>query len=305
MSEALQSKITGWRRTFHLKLRFGMSKLPIWPTRYRLTTDGHPDFTFWWTHVIPFMSPEKGAFDFELYGWDVRELRFLRRFLQPGMTFVDLGAHHGLYSVLAAALVGPTGRVIAFEPAPASARRLRWHATLNGVNRIEVHRSALGARASTATLFVPQHGIDTVSSLRPPAVGGGGPTHRIEVNVVSLDDFASSRDLKEIDLVKLDVEGAEADVLDGAARVCANLAPLWIFEALDSTSATWGSSGRKLVTRFADLGHELFEFNPEGRLLPHQLRDAYPLDSNCNLLAVPRGKIASVDRRYERSEVRA
>lgn len=288
MSGAAQSEINGWRRTFHLKLRFGLSKLPLWPARYRLRTNGHADFVFWWTHVIPFMDPVKGAFDFELYGWDVRELRFLRRFLAPGMTFVDVGAHHGLYSILAATLVGPTGRVAAFEPSPASARRLRWHAQLNGAKGIEIHRYAVGARASTATLFVPRRGIDTVSSLRPPTAGGDGAARRIAVDVVSLDDFARLRGLPQIDLIKLDVEGAEADVLDGAAHVCAKLAPLWIFEALDSTSAKWGLSGRALVERFARAGHDIFEFSQQGHLRTHAVRDAYPHDSNCNLVAVPR-----------------
>jgi len=84
---------------------------------------------------MAYVDPVKGAFNFDLWGWDVRELRLLQRFLTPGMTVIDVGAHHGLYAILAARQVGATGRVIAFEPAPSVRRRLRWHLRLNGTER--------------------------------------------------------------------------------------------------------------------------------------------------------------------------
>ncbi len=286
--------LDGCRREFHLKLRFGLSKLPLCPARYRLRTADQPDFFFRWTRVIPFMDPVRGAFDFELYGWDVRELRFLRRFLQPGMTFIDLGAHHGLYSVLASALVGPRGRVLAFEPTPSIVRRLRWHVRLNGGRNVEVFAAAVGAKKSTVTLFVPTRGVDTISSLRPPG-RTDAPVQRIEVELVSLDDVLAERHLIEVDLIKLDVEGAEPQVLDGAVQLLARQRALWLFEALDSTSAEFGGSARALVDRFA-AGHALFEFTPEGWLQPHAPRDSYPHDSNCNLLAVPPTLRADVER---------
>lgn len=280
------SEITGWRRFFHLKFRFGLAKLPLFPARYRLCTDGLPDTFFRWTRVMPFMDPVRGAFDFALYGWDVRELRFLRRFLRPGMTFADIGAHHGLYAVLAAQQVGDTGRVLAFEPSPACFRRLRWHARLNGAGAVELFSHGVGARDGRATLYVPTQGIDTVSSLRPTGVTPS-PMRRVEIDLVALDTVAATRGLRALDLVKLDVEGAEAEVLEGAGRVLGELRPLWLFEALDSTAGAWGSSARALVERFGALGHELFEYTPEGYLRPHTVRAEYPLDSNCNLLAVP------------------
>jgi FkbM family methyltransferase len=294
VSKTDTAPLDGWRRTLHYKLRFGLARLPLFPARYRLRTGGEPDFFFRWTRVMPFMDPGKGAFDFELYGWDVRELRFLRRFLQPGMTFVDLGAHHGLYSVLASALVGPAGRVLAFEPTPSIVRRLRWHVRLNGGRNVEVFAAAVGAKKSTVTLFVPTHGVDTISSLRPPG-RTSAPVQRIEVELVALDDVIAARHLEAVDLIKLDVEGAEPQVLDGATQLLARQRTLWLFEALDSTSAEFGGSARALVDRFA-AGHALFEFTPEGWLQPHTPRESYPHDSNCNLLAVPPNRRGDVER---------
>ena len=293
-------ELSGWRREFHLKLRFGLSKLPIFPAVYRLRTSGQPDMLFRWTCVMPFMNPVFGAFNYELYGWDVRELRFLRRFLQPGMTVLDIGAHHGLYAVLASHLVGPSGRVIAFEPSPRIARRLRWHLALNRARRVELETCAVAASKSRMEFFIPTRGVDTIASLRRAGVGNGR-LRSVVVDVVALDNFAAARQVANIDLIKLDVEGAEMDVLAGAREVMRRTRPCWLFEALDSTAESWGNSGRKLVDRFVESGHALYEFTPEGRVQAHAPRVAYPLDSNCNLLAVPGNQLDRVAPLLERS----
>lgn len=292
MTAKQSTELTGWSRTFHLKLRFGLSKLPLFPARYRLRTPGRPDVFFYWTRVMPFMDPVKGAFNFDLWGWDLRELRFLRRFLVPGMAFIDIGAHYGLYAILAAHCIGSRGHVLAFEPAPPIFRRLCWHLRLNGARQVEVHPCAVGARKSTMTLYMPVRGVDTINSL-PPAIGDG-ITRGVDVEVITLDDLVFSRQLPSIDMIKVDVEGAEAEVLNGSTRVLEQYRPFWLFEALDVTSAVWGGSGRALVERFTTLGHKLFEFTPDGRLRPHGLRETYALDSNCNLLAVPLEKLPQV-----------
>ena len=299
MPHARTQELTGWRRQLHLKLRFGLAKLPCFPAVYRLRTPGFADFAFRLSLVMPFMDPVLGAFDYTLYGWDVRELRFLRRFLQPGMTVLDIGAHHGLYAILASHLVAPSGRVIAFEPSPRIARRLRWHLALNRASRVEVEPCAVAASKSRMELFIPTSGVDTIASLRRPGLGKGR-SRSVVVDVVALDDFAAARQVANIDLIKLDVEGAEMDVLAGARAVMRLTQPCWLFEALDSTAESWGNSGRTLVDRFAELGHALFEFTPEGRLQPHAPRDVYPLDSNCNLLAVPVQRLALVAPLLER-----
>ncbi len=287
------SNLAGMRRTLHLKIRFGLARLPIFPVCYRLRTSGLPDLRFLWTRVIPFMDPARGAFDFELYGWDTRELRFLRRFLRPGMAVADIGAHHGLYSITAARCVGPSGRVDAFEPSPAAFRRLRWHLRLNRAGGVAAHPYAIADRRARSTLHVPAGGVDTLSSLRPPGVGRGR-VRRVEVDVLPLDEAAERGGWPGLDLVKLDAEGAEAAVLDGAPRVIARHRPIWLFEALDATSAAWGLSGQALVERFCRLDCLIFEFTPTGWLRPHAPRVAYPLQRNCNLLAAPRDRAEAV-----------
>lgn len=291
MSTAPPTELTGWNRWWQLKLRFGLAKLPFFPVRYRLRTPGLPDATFRWTRVIPFMHPVKGAFNFDLWGWDVRELRFLRRFLSPGMRFIDIGAHHGLYAVLASHCVGNTGRVDAFEPAPEIHRRLRWHLRLNGARNARTHVSALGAERGRCEFFIPVGGIDTISSLRRPTIGSG-VVRRVEVEVLPLDEFVGEAQPAGC-FIKLDVEGGELAVLEGAQRFIREQRPLWMFETIDVTAATWGKTARALVERFMAMDHQIFSFTQEGFLQPHVLKNVYPDpqdESNCDLLAVPSEK---------------
>ena len=81
------------------------------------------------------------------------DLLFLRRFLKPGMTVLEGGASTGLYTLTAASLVGPSGRVVAFEPGRRSAEALAKSVALNGFSQVAIRREALSAVQSTSTLY--------------------------------------------------------------------------------------------------------------------------------------------------------
>jgi FkbM family methyltransferase len=145
------------------------------------------------------------------------EQKFLLRFLQPGMTVVDLGAHYGLYTLLASRKVGENGRVFAFEPSERENRKLRQHVRLNRVHNVKVETFAVGAQDGTAELYVCMGQSTSFNSLRPPAVEE--QTRRVEVPLVKLDTYLAQAGIETVDFVKLDVEGAELDVLKGADRL--------------------------------------------------------------------------------------
>lgn len=134
-----------------------------------------------------------------IYEPDVQAV--LRERLRPGSVFWDVGAHVGFFSVCAARL---GARVVAFEPAPENLTRLRRHAALNGFE-------VIGAAAWRDSQGVSLTSGPTSEQWR--ADGGG------EVASVALDDVARERGLP--DLIKLDVEGAEAAVLAGATEILA------------------------------------------------------------------------------------
>ena len=146
----------------------------------------------------------------------------LRQYLRSGSVFVDIGANHGYFSMLAAALVGPTGRVIAFEPNPSVFEQLRTHVRLNAFeDRVTLFQAALAdAHADATALFVSQNaGNSGLSSLilheSTLDLGWLSPAHTIPVRVDTFDEWFAESGLEHIDLVKIDVEGAEERVIAG------------------------------------------------------------------------------------------
>jgi FkbM family methyltransferase len=152
--------------------------------------------------------------------------------LGPGDVFVDVGANSGYFTVLAALRVGAAGRVFAFEPNPATRRQLEHHVRINGVaGRVSIVDVALaGADAEDGRLYVSRWtDNDGIASLTPApetvARGGLHPDHSIAVRVRSFDSWLRSAALARIDLMKIDVEGAEAQVLAGMTDAFSRIPP--------------------------------------------------------------------------------
>ena len=170
-----------------------------------------------------------------LYGtFEISGTRLMQAFLGQGMTFVDVGANIGYYTLLAARAVGEGGAVYAFEPNAAVRSLLEGNLRLNGLQgRVQVRPHAV-ARDSGEIRFYPSTTPDNsgVSSLLP---GAGRSDAGQVVPCVSLDDFAAALPgRRRIDLMKIDVEGAELEVLAGGRGVLSGgAAPAIIFETLD------------------------------------------------------------------------
>jgi FkbM family methyltransferase len=140
--------------------------------------------------------------------------QFLRNFVQKGMTVVDVGANIGLHSVACAQLVGPDGNVYCFEAAPRLARLLEMNLVMNQLkDRAEVRQIAVTAAAGTALFYLTE--ICGHSSLYNNAKAA----RPIEVQTQSLD-YLLPQDAR-VDLVKIDVEGAEPLVLRGMSHLIA------------------------------------------------------------------------------------
>ena len=139
--------------------------------------------------------------------------------IRKGDSVVDVGAHHGTFTVLAGVCVGPTGWVTAFEPTDATRRILTSNIRINGYqDRTEIVPAAAGERAGTIDFFV--RGDESTNRVFTPRETESGYT-RQTVQLVRLDDFfANNR--RQPNLLKIDVEGAEFAVLRGAERIVAS-----------------------------------------------------------------------------------
>jgi FkbM family methyltransferase len=157
------------------------------------------------------------------------EIEFVRRRLKPGDIAVDVGAHIGFFTIVMADLVGPGGRVFAFEPFDSNAELLERSITENRFEeRIVFERAAVGATSGSARLTFP---VETLNSggaylLRD---GTGPLTGNLErrVALVALDEFRLPRPIR---FIKMDVEGAEPQVLEGAKRLLQSDRPVLLAE---------------------------------------------------------------------------
>jgi hypothetical protein len=134
---------------FHL--RKNLAKLRYAPVPGHLKISANEEIDFWWSYVVPYFDPTRSFFDY--WGHDVGELRFLWKILRPGMVFFDVGAYHGVYSLVAGKRLGESGQVVAFEPSPRKYERLRLHFRWNRLRTARAERLAIGSTSEDRTFF--------------------------------------------------------------------------------------------------------------------------------------------------------
>lgn len=161
------------------------------------------------------MRPHDQTIVDEVYGEGV----YSGEKILPGQTVVDAGGHIGTFALMAARRVGPTGRVIVFEPSPETLALLRRNLELNAMPWVRLHALALGAKDGLATLYVspPGEGNPAADSLMSSE--GREP---VEVPMRPLDEVLAEDGVGAVDHLKIDVEGAELLLLDGAPRTLAS-----------------------------------------------------------------------------------
>ena len=148
----------------------------------------------------------------------------LERLLQPGMTALDVGANLGEIALHMAARVGPTGQVHAFEPVPAVFTRLQQHITRNGLeNILHPHPIALSDQTGQTEIAfadpsADNQGLASITNLTEKA----GPL-RTTIPTMTLDDFVAQHQIQRIDLIKIDIQGAEPRFLTGAEKTLKRL----------------------------------------------------------------------------------
>jgi FkbM family methyltransferase len=195
--------------------------------------------------------------------FEINEIAFVERFLKPGMTVLDLGAHHGLYTLLASKRVGYRGKVIAFEPSPRERRALLLHLILNRCTNAKVQGLAVGNENTEAALFVVEGNQTGCNSLRPPDVLSG--TFPVRVRVIRIDDWLDKQRFRQIDFVKLDVEGAELEALKGASRLLERRPrPVILAEVQDVRTIPWGYRANEILLHLHERGYKWFSVLVDG-----------------------------------------
>ena len=200
--------------------------------------------------------------------WDDDEVRLVLALLPEDGVFLDVGAYFGWYSlVVASEKAGAT--VHAFEPVPASGARLEENRRLNVIGNVTLHRAAVGAEEGTAEIELPP--ASNGGSAHLSSASGDAP--REKVRVTTLDSVVEEEELARVDVVKIDVEGAEVEVLRGARRMLERFRPELVMELNPSALRERGAEPRELLDALAELGYETYEIGRRGVLAPFGHRD--------------------------------
>jgi FkbM family methyltransferase len=188
-----------------------------------------------------------------IYGaYEPAESATLGRLLRPGDFAIDVGANHGWFSVLMGAGVGPEGRVWAIEPVPPLLGELRENLALNPTVTVDVIPLAVGDRSGTVQLHVFAglvHGHASTSTL------GRDDYVEYAAELRPLDDLLDAQAEQVPAVVKLDVEGAERSVIQGAAKlIAAPVPPIWMMEVNVRTARAFGYRPAELLEPFREDG---------------------------------------------------
>ena len=216
--------------------------------------------------------------------FELSELAFVSRFLRSGQTVLDIGAHHGLYTLLASRLTGPTGKVISFEPSPRENSALRRNLLLNRCRNVETTNIALGDHDGECVLYVVREGETGCNSLRPPSVGAASSP--VSVKLTTVDSWLEKHHAGSVHFIKLDVEGGELGVLQGAERLLSRQPrPVILAEVQDVRTLPWGYPARRIIEFLLDRGFDWYSIGEDGSLRPFV---AYGNEVDGNFVAWPR-----------------
>jgi FkbM family methyltransferase len=181
------------------------------------------------------------------------ETRFCEKAIKPGWVVADVGANIGYYTLIFSRLVEHGGRVYAFEPAEIAYATLLRNLALNDATRIKTHRVALADYQGSCSLTpAPGASLGLSRLTRKDEVG------MESVPVTTLDAFIQEEGIDRLDLIKVDIEGAEKCFLTGAAQTLARLRPIVMIEVNPAALSQFGSTPDEVLRILKGHGYSLY-----------------------------------------------
>ena len=217
--------------------------------------------------------------------YEPNQFAFLDRVLVPGMTVIDIGANFGLYTLFAAIKVGDYGTVLSIEPSEREIQRLKTNIRTNSLEKrarileVAVSNHRTEAELSIATATNPGHntlgrfGYESVQ-LQDKEI----------VQVECLDDLVQQNKLQRVDLIKMDIEGAEFFALQGAIETLTCFHPVVLMELSDRTLEHQGCHSSQIWDLLIEHGYQIYTFAQDSGLpLPARHKSYFDAE---NVIAV-------------------
>ena len=212
--------------------------------------------------------------------YEVRETRLCLNFVSSGMTVIDVGANIGLYTLLFAKLVTETGQVHTFEAESLNFKRLAQNVALNDHSHVKIHHKAVYSSKQTIELnvypekFTAWH---TIGNPKLPDPNSGEFVQCIrkdKVEAIRLDDYCAESGISNIDMLKIDVEGAELDVLIGCEQLLkSGKIRSILFEVSLPQLKGMGRSAREIFDFLINSGFKIFSISDHG-FLQDEIKDS-------------------------------
>jgi FkbM family methyltransferase len=190
----------------------------------------------------------------------------LIRNMPAGGVFLDVGANIGIYTLAMARAAGPSGSVHSFEPNPANFERLGRHVLQNGLGNVCLNQVAVGSAEGHAELNTPTRENSGAASLLATNMPERFEARPIDVQVVSLNAYCAQRALNRVDVIKIDCQGYELHVLEGASRVLERFRPRILIEYDVDWLVAANASGKQLCSLLDEAGYECCQMH-HGRLI--------------------------------------
>ena len=235
------------------------------------------DATTFWNRRMRVFLPEVVSSRIYKFGYfDEDVCVFLMEGLKLEMTFVDIGAHFGFFSLLANHLVGENGRVISIDPTPSTFQVLTHNLTSNAEHQNYITHNIAAFDQNTSLSFfdygVSNSGYNSLVGARLKSIDGSGAS--ITVKALRMDEVLLSDKVERVDLIKIDAESAELNVLRGLIDTMKKFSPKIILEIGD-TYVQETTKTRDLIDFMDKQGYQTFEMSPDFRIVKHELRENY------------------------------
>jgi FkbM family methyltransferase len=217
------------------------------------------------------LRPSAANYEFDS---EKKEQLLVRSLVKPGMTLLDVGANIGKYTKLFSLLTGDTGKVFAFEPDPDSAKKIKELLAKDNLNNVSLANKAVSEKCGTVTLnqfpaeYCSWNSLGRPQMEDPKKAGQLVPiVGSIDVETVTLDEFCHAHGIEHIDYLKLDVEGAEFQALQGANNLLKNRAIRFLqFEISRKMLEGLDTCAKPVFDLLADHGYECHGISNEGRI---------------------------------------
>ena len=183
------------------------------------------------------------------------ETNTIRKIIKPGMTAVDIGANFGYFSLLLSGLVGESGKVFAFEPDSSAFKLLSRNIKENGIKNVFLINKALSNKTGNTKLYLDK---DNQGEMSLSLDNIDKPCGYIFVETITLDGYFAHLN-EQIDFIKMDVQGAEGMVIDGAKEILNKHKPKILFEFWPWGLNNLGFNPEKLLSDLTNGGYKIKE----------------------------------------------